>query len=154
MGYAEIMIVRELESTLMASTKQFPVTVMLGARQVGKTTLVKQIQSRLTRRSIYLDLEIPSDLQKIAQDSVFYLRQHAEQTVIIDEVQRLPELFPVIRALVDEQRMSGRFILLGSAGKAILQNASESLAGRVNYLEMQPLLLSELEADQVMPHLL
>ena len=148
-----LMIVREIEAALFASTAQFPVTVLLGARQVGKTTLAKAIRARLTQTSIYLDLEIPSDMQKIATDSFFYLKQQEGKTVIIDEVQRLPELFPMIRALVDQHRTPGRFILLGSASKTILQNASESLAGRVNYLEMQPILLSELKPDQVMEHL-
>ena len=148
------MIIREIESAILANNAQFPITVLLGARQVGKTTLVKTIRERLQHPSIYLDLEIPSDLQKLSTDSFLYLKQQEEKTVIIDEVQRLPELFPVIRALVDQNRIAGRFILLGSAGKEILKNASESLAGRVNYLEMQPLLLSELQPHQLMKHLL
>ena len=148
------MIIRDIESRLFASTGQFPVTVLLGARQIGKTTLAKSIRDRLERPSIYLDLEIPSDLQKLSADSFFYLTQQEDKTVIIDEVQRLPELFPIIRALVDQNLTNGRFILLGSAGREILKNASESLAGRVNYMEMQPVLLSELNGSQLMRHLL
>lgn len=148
------MITREMEAELLAVTAQFPVTVLLGARQVGKTTLAKAARERLGKPSVYLDLEIPSDLQKFAADSFLYLKSQEEKTVIIDEVQRLPELFPLIRALVDQRRDPGRFILLGSAGKQILRNASESLAGRAAYLEMQPILLSELPSDQAMAHLL
>ena len=101
------MIIREIESRLFASTGQFPVTVLLGARQIGKTTLAKSIRDRLERPSIYLDLEIPSDLQKLSADSFFFLKQQEDKTVIIDEVQRLPELFPIIRALVDQNLTNG-----------------------------------------------
>ncbi|MFN0205923.1 MAG: ATP-binding protein [Planctomycetota bacterium] len=148
------MIFRKIETELLASIAQFPVTVLLGARQVGKTTLAKSVRDRVAQHSAYLDLEIPSDLQKVAADGFLYLKQQENKTVIIDEVQRLPELFPIIRALVDQNRTPGRFILLGSASKTILTSASESLAGRVNYLEMQPIELCELVPNKLMLHLL
>jgi hypothetical protein len=113
---------------------------------VGKTTLARSLDPG--KPTHYLDLERPSDHAKLA-DPELYLSQRPGQLVILDEVQRLPGLFPVLRGLVDERRRagerSGQFLLLGSASPELLQQSSETLAGRISYLELSPFLLTELD---------
>jgi predicted AAA+ superfamily ATPase len=107
--------------------------------------------------SHYLDLERPSDIAKLA-DPELYLGRFADHLVILDEVQRLPGLFPVLRSLIDERRRAGersaQFLILGSASPELLQQSSETLAGRISYLELDPLNLTELgSGKEVMdPH--
>ncbi len=134
------MIGRQLEAKLALSLEEFPVTGIIGPRQVGKTTLVRQWQNGADM--VYLDLERNSDLNKL-QDPELFLTRVASKTVVLDEVQHLPELFPLLRSLVDDDRRPGRFVILGSASPALLRQSSESLAGRINYLEMFPLNLVE-----------
>jgi len=148
------MIKREVEKEIIASLKVFPAVILLGARQVGKTTLSRHIKTKLKRKAIYFDLENPSDFEKLSGDSKFFLEQHKDSTVVIDEVQRLPELFPLIRYLIDKKKINGRFILLGSAGKNILESASESLAGRAKYIEMNPIFYSEISSTKFQHHFL
>lgn len=138
------MIRRLLEEHVLNQISYFPAVVIVGPRQVGKTTLVKMLQSRLPKSSVYLDLEIPSQIARLSPDPELYLSNRPEVTVILDEVQQLPDLFPLLRGLIDQHRVAGRFLLLGSASPHLLRNTSESLAGRVIYLEMHPLLLEEL----------
>ncbi len=139
------MLPREIESTLIKRLGQTPAVALLGSRQVGKTTLARGLDTR--RRTHYLDLERPSDLAKLA-DPELYLSRFADHLVILDEVQRLPDLFPVLRSLIDERRRSGeragQFLLLGSASPELLQQSSETLAGRISYLELTPFQLPEL----------
>jgi len=117
---------------------------LLGPRQVGKTTLALELARR--RPSLYLDLEAPSDRAKLAEPELF-LRHHEHELVILDEIQRTPDLFPVLRGLIDsgrrEGRGLGRFLVLGSASLELLQQSAESLAGRIAYTELVPLLLAE-----------
>ncbi len=136
------MITRTIAQDYLISLDEFPVTGLIGPRQVGKTTLVKQWESQ--DRMLYLDLERTSDLAKLSDPELF-LTQQTDKTVILDEVQHLPELFPLLRSLVDENRRPGRFVVLGSASPTLLRQSSESLAGRINYLEMFPLSLSEVQ---------
>lgn len=120
----------------------FPCVAIIGPRQVGKTTLAKIIQKGY-ELSTYLDLEFQKDYLKL-EDAETYLRQFENHLVIIDEVQRKKDLFPVLRALIDLNRRPGRFLILGSASPDLLRNSSESLAGRVAYHELTPFLLPEL----------
>ncbi|MBP7034027.1 MAG: AAA family ATPase, partial [Syntrophobacterales bacterium] len=96
---------------------------------MGKTTLAKMIKDKARPDAVYLDLELPSDWNKL-QDPELYLEQFEKQLVIIDEIQRMPALFPLLRALVDKNRVPGRFLILGSASPALIRHSSESLAGR------------------------
>lgn len=143
------MIERQLFSTIETALSDYPAVALLGARQVGKTTLARQIGD--ARSAVYLDIERPSDQQKLA-DPEAYLSLHSQRLVILDEVQHMPELFPVLRSLIDEGRRNGqttgRFLLLGSATGELLRQSGESLAGRVAYIELPPLQLPELAEEQ------
>lgn len=140
------MIQRELNHTILENLSYFPVTGIVGPRQVGKTTLAKKILSEYNKPYIHLDLELDSDLQRLSEAETF-LRFHEDKLVVIDEIQRLPRLFPLLRALVDENRRAGRFLILGSASPNVLRDSSESLAGRIAYSELTPISLRELPID-------
>jgi predicted AAA+ superfamily ATPase len=132
---------RKLEDKIIASMKQFPVVGIIGSRQTGKTTLAKMIQKQ-NANSVYLDLELPSDQNKL-REAELYFDRHDDALVIIDEIQRMPSLFALIRALVDQNRAPGRFLILGSASLDMIKKSSESLAGRVIYHELTPFQLDE-----------
>ncbi len=109
--------------------------------------MVKSIQSKLPKPSIYLDLENPADRSRMENRSLF-LDFNKDKTVILDEIHKLPDLFPELRGAIDRYRVTGRLLLLGSASYDLLKNTSQSLAGRIAYLELTPFLLRELpEAD-------
>jgi len=137
------MITRRIFQEIQDSLTYFPVVSIIGPRQVGKTTLAKQIMSTLVKPSIYLDLEIQSDLFKL-NDAELFLSQHTDYLVVIDEVQHKKELYPLLRGLVDRQRDPGRFLLLGSASPELIRDSSESLAGRIAYHQLHPFDLSEI----------
>jgi len=143
-----MMISRTLHDAIAASLIKYPVVSLLGSRQVGKTTLAKSVKEAAARDVIYLDLELPSDWNKL-QDPELYLRQFSETLVIIDEIQRMPSLFPIIRALVDQNRVGGRFLILGSASPALLRHSSESLAGRIIYHELTPFNMFETGSEHL-----
>jgi len=126
---------------------RFPVVGLVGARQVGKTTLAKMICAERQASAIYLDLELDEDVSKLQQPQM-YLEQHKGSLVVIDEIQRKPELFALLRALVDADRRPGRFLVLGSASPALLRQSSESLAGRICYHELLPLAFDEIGAPE------
>jgi len=137
------MIKRFTQNRLENLLKSFPSVALIGPRQVGKTTLVKQIQQKIKSESIYLDLELPSDFNKLL-DAETFLSQNLSKTIIIDEVQRKKDLFPLLRALIDKDRKPGKFILLGSASPDLLRDSSETLAGRIAYLELPPFIINEI----------
>jgi predicted AAA+ superfamily ATPase len=143
------MIERRQYSALQSALAAFPVVGLVGARQVGKTTLAKQLAMGPGVDAVMLDLERPSDLAKLREPEL-YLEQHRDRLVILDEIQRLPDLFPILRALVDTDRRPGRFLLLGSASPDLIQGASESLAGRIRYLELDPLTQDEVDPSATM----
>ncbi len=120
--------------------RQFPVVALIGARQVGKTTLARQFASGRRPTTIF-DLERPADLARLASPELALAPLRG--LVILDEIQRRPELFPTLRVLVDRPRQPASFLVLGSASPALLRQASESLAGRIAYYELPPLSLWE-----------
>lgn len=142
------MIERSLLPTLLETLADFPAVALLGPRQAGKTTLAITVGEAQTQ-SVYLDLESPSDRQKLT-DPEAYLSMHEQRLVILDEVQHMPVLFQTLRGLIDRGRRAGlgnsRFLLLGSASGDLLRQSSESLAGRIAYLELPPLQLLELDS--------
>jgi predicted AAA+ superfamily ATPase len=141
---------RQSQQKLIQRLQQFPAVGLLGPRQVGKTTLAFA-QKALYPDALYVDLELPS-AQRQMDDPEAFLMAHAQQLVILDEVQRMPELFGVLRGVIDQRRRmgqaSGQFLLLGSATGVLMQQPSESLAGRVAYVELPPLLALEIFTDQ------
>lgn len=134
------MIKRRITTELFELLDTSPAVALIGPRQVGKTTLALEIAAQ--RPSIYLDLESDADRAKLAEPEL-YLAGHEDKLVILDEVHRLPDLFQNLRGLIDRGRRSGhktgRFLLLGSASIDLLKQSGETLAGRIAYLEMQPI---------------
>jgi len=138
-------IQRYLEPGITKALLNFPITAITGPRQCGKSTLVKHLLNAYPE-NIYLDLERPSDLQKL-EDAEWFLASQKDKLICIDEVQRRPELFPLIRSLVDEWNKPGCFLILGSASRDLLKQSSESLAGRITYKRLTPFLWDELKND-------
>jgi len=140
------MIARQAETRLFAMMNRFPGVVLIGPRQVGKTTLAHSVADQLGAKAIYLDLELPSDRAKLA-DPELYFHQHEDALIILDEIHRVPEIFQPLRGIIDQRRRKGKrtkqFLLLGSASIELMQQSSESLAGRIDYLELTPLLVTE-----------
>ena len=138
------MIPRRANRQLKHLLAKFPAVVLIGPRQVGKTTLAREFLSQDT--GIYLDLESPRDQRKISRPEE-YLGKHVGELVILDEIQHLPKLFAPLRGLIDEGRRVGRphgqYLLLGSGSLEVIQQSSETLAGRIAYLELFPLDLLE-----------
>jgi len=136
------MLPRHAETELLELLGFFPVVAIVGPRQVGKTTLAKELLSRMGREDVYLDLENPEDEAKLT-DPVLFFKANADRCVVLDEIQRMPQLFPVLRSMVDMKRQPARFLLLGSATPALIRDSSESLAGRIAYRELCPFNLTE-----------
>ena len=146
------MIPRRLLPALTAALTEAPAVALLGPRQVGKTTLALEVAE--SRPAIYLDLESEVDRAKLAEPEL-YLSQHADKLVILDEVQRTPQLFQSLRGLIDAGRRrgqgqgKGRFLVLGSASIDLLKQSGETLAGRIRYLELAPLDAGDLGRDSL-----
>ncbi len=137
------LIHRNMEEFLELSLKEMPVTAVLGPRQCGKTTLIKILAER-DPDIILLDMENPDDL-RVMEDASAFFKFHRDKLICIDEVQRVPELFPILRYEVDQDNNNGRFVILGSASPDLLRQSSETLAGRIRYLELTPFLLDEIK---------
>lgn len=135
-------IARTIESEVAKALRRAPVVAILGPRQCGKSTLARRIIGQRPN-ALYLDLERPSERQRLSEPELF-LSRHRDRLVCLDEIQRAPELFAVLRSLVDEHRRPGRFLLLGSASRELIRQSSETLAGRIAYLELTPFRVPEL----------
>lgn len=132
---------RALTRKILQKIQATPVTAILGPRQCGKSTLAIAIISEMAN-SLYLDLERPSDINKLRDPETFF-SVNSEKLICLDEIQRAPELFPILRSIVDVHNKNGQIIILGSASPDLLKQSSESLAGRISYLELTPFLLKE-----------
>lgn len=145
------MIDRYLKPKLREMLQQFPAVALLGPRQVGKTTLARE----MAPKADYLDLENPEDRQKL-EDARGFLMQRTGRLIILDEVQRMPGLFQVLRGVIDERIRAGeeanQFLLLGSASIDLLKQSSETLAGRIAYLELGPFNQLELPEQTLEQH--
>lgn len=134
-------ISRWIEADARKRLNSAPALVLLGPRQVGKTTLARKIAATWAGPSIYLDMERPADRARL-DDADTYLRAQQGKLVIIDEIHRVPSLFEILRGIIDDWRAAGQrnshFLLLGSAALDLMQQASETLAGRVAYLDIAP----------------
>lgn len=136
------MISRQKLKTVTLLCKEFPAVAILGPRQVGKTTMAQVISKILKRPVLYFDLENTKDFQRIQQTDLSD-EQYKKHCIIIDEVQRMPELFAQLRPIIDANRKPGRFILTGSASPELVKGVSESLAGRIGFVELSPISLTE-----------
>jgi predicted AAA+ superfamily ATPase len=135
-------IARSLEAEVHEKLRENPVVAIVGPRQCGKTTLARRVLGGL-ESTVFLDLERPSDAARL-QDPEAFFALHAGETVCLDEVQRFPELFPVLRAIVDSSPRHGQVLVLGSASPDLLRQSSETLAGRISFVELTPFLVPEL----------
>jgi predicted AAA+ superfamily ATPase len=140
---------RQFETTVRQKLLQTPAVVLLGPRQVGKTTLARTLAIDWPGGAVYLDLERPADRLRL-EDADTYLRAQQGRLVILDEIHRAPGVFEVLRGIIDDNRQagirSGQFLLLGSAALALMRQSSETLAGRVAYLDMAPFNVMEATA--------
>jgi len=134
---------KEHVDAILELLRAFPAVAILGPRQIGKTTLARQVARQYRGPRHRLDLENPADLNRLLEDPVLVLNE-LEGLVVIDEVQRRPELFPVLRVLADRRPRRARFLILGSASPALIKQSSESLAGRITYYGLGGLGLQEL----------
>ena len=135
-------VIRTISTDFQEYMQIFPATGIVGPRQVGKTTLAKQMADK--EDYLYMDLESSTEREKL-KDPVFFLSQFAGRCVILDEIQFMPELFAALRGIIDADRRPGRFIVLGSASPDIIRNSADTLAGRIGYLELTPFTLAEVE---------
>ena len=144
------MIKRQISPEISKALARQAAVALIGPRQVGKTTLALEIGKN--QPSIYLDLESPTDRNKLTSPELF-LNRHTDKLVILDEIHRMPRLFETLRGIIDTARRSGhgygRFLILGSASIELMRQSSESLAGRIEYIDLNPLNLSELEAHSL-----
>ena len=148
------MIPRLAESAIRKKLLQTPAVVLLGPRQVGKTTLARQIAGNWPGGAVYLDLERSADRLRL-EDAEDYLRAHVGRLVIMDEIHRAPGVFESLRGIIDENRLagvrSGQFLLLGSASLDLMRQSSETLAGRVSYMDISPIHIQEVIPVQIEP---
>ena len=130
---------RIAQTHLEKALKRSPVVALLGPRQSGKSTLAKML---LTDKSVYLDLQNREDIRQLNEPELFF-DANRDHLICLDEIQLLPEFFNVLRSEVDKDRRNGRFLLLGSASRDLIQHSSETLAGRIAYVELTPFLWQE-----------
>ena len=130
------LIAREITATVKTRLKNYPAVALLGARQTGKSTLAGMVIKGI-KKAIHLDLERPSDLNKLTDPEAFF-SQFSDHLICLDEIQRTPEIFPVLRGVIDRHQRNGQFLILGSASRDLIRQSSESLAGRISYIEITP----------------
>ena len=142
------MIKRNTTLKIAQLLDEFPAVGVLGPRQVGKTTLAQELADTMSPQPVYLDLESPRDRAKLSEPEA-YFELHQHQLIILDEIQRIPELFSILRGVIDRRRRqgqkTGQFLILGSASLDLLKQSSESLAGRIAYRELSGFNVSEVE---------
>ena len=145
----ESMYTRAATARLKDLLGRFPAVCLSGPRQAGKTTLARAIADELGDKATYLDLELPSDSAKLS-DPESFLSGYENRLVVLDEIQRAPGVFQALRGIIDQRRRkgirAGQFLLLGSASIELLKQSAETLAGRISYLELTPLMLVEVQA--------
>jgi predicted AAA+ superfamily ATPase len=139
-------IKRNIEKTLIDDLNHFPVVALLGPRQCGKSTLALNLKKKISH-FLYLDLDSISDLRKLEDPELFF-NSNKDKLVCLDEIQNRPDLFPVLRSILDRNNKNGQVLILGSASRDLIRQSSESLAGRISYLELTPFLHSEISKNK------
>ncbi len=140
-------IERFLTKDILRRLRHMPAVAMLGPRQCGKSTLARHLIARM-ENGLYLDLEKRSDLNKLRDPEAFF-ELNRDKLVCLDEIQRTPELYSPLRSIIDEHDRNGQLLMLGSASRELIQQASESLAGRISYLELTPFHLNEVGDNEL-----
>jgi predicted AAA+ superfamily ATPase len=140
------LIQRKIEYFVKENLNIFPAIVILGPRQCGKSTLIRMMSGYL-QDFIYLDLQNRDDIAKLSEPSLFF-QANKQKTICLDEIQLIPDMFSILRSEIDINRRLGRFILLGSASRDLIQHSAESLAGRIGIIELTPFLISELSIEK------
>jgi uncharacterized protein len=128
--------IRDKKANVLQRLKHMPAVALLGPRQCGKTTLAKAILATIPN-SVYLDLERDSHANQL-QDPETFFRTHRDRLICLDEIQRRPDLFPLLRSELDERGTNGAILMLGSASPELMTHATESLAGRIGFIELTP----------------
>ena len=139
-------VTRKFTELVLEDLDTFPCVAILGPRQCGKSTLAGMLKETI-KNIVYIDLENPADLRKL-DDPLLFFEQNTNKLVCLDEIQRRPELFPVLRSVLDRNKRKGQALILGSASRELLRQSSESLAGRISYIELTPFLLSETDGSR------
>lgn len=133
--------------TIEINLRVHPACALLGPRQVGKTTLARMfVEDSGAENYHFFDLENPLDIARL-ENPMLTLSKMEGKLIIIDEIQRAPELFPVIRVLIDDKKKNQKFLILGSASRDLIRQSSETLAGRIGYIELMPFSLDEVDHD-------
>ena len=146
------MIQRKASAEIKLLLKEFAAVGVLGPRQVGKTTLAQDISETFDPKPIYLDLESPRDLAKLDNPEI-YLENNKDRLIILDEIQRVPEIFAILRGVIDQRKRegfkTGQFLILGSSSLDLLKQSSESLAGRIAYKELTGISVLEIDHSEI-----
>lgn len=136
-------ISRSIREQVLRRLKSNPAVALLGARQVGKSTLAKELVNEIGN-AIYLDLEKESDREKIGKDPELFLEVNSDKFICLDEIQHLPDLFMTLRSVIDQNERNGQFLILGSASRDLIKQSGETLAGRIAYIEIHPFEVGEI----------
>jgi predicted AAA+ superfamily ATPase len=143
-------MIQRIELTELADLlNKNPAVALLGARQIGKTTLAKLYAQKSKKEILFLDLELESHFARLSNDAESYLLKNKDKLIVIDEVQRMPKLFALLRAMIDMDRRPGRFLLLGSSSPHLVKGVSESLAGRIAFVDLGGINLNEAFASKI-----
>ena len=132
----------QLTKRLKELLKNYPAVAILGARQVGKSTIAKNFLSLWKKKSLYLDLQLPKDRNKISEPEAFF-EFNKQSLICLDEIQYKPHLFQILRGVIDQRKRNGQFLILGSASRDLIQQSSETLAGRIAFLDITPFDIEE-----------
>ena len=130
------LVEREITKTVISRLENYPAVALLGARQVGKSTLAGMVINQF-QKAIHLDLERPADIAKLTDPEAFF-SQFSDHLICLDEIQRTPDIFPILRVVIDRNQRNSQFLILGSASRDLIRQSSESLAGRLSYIEITP----------------
>ena len=130
------LVEREITKTVISRLENYPAVALLGARQVGKSTLAGMVINQF-QKAIHLDLERPADIAKLTDPEAFF-SQFSDHLICLDEIQRTPDIFPILRVVIDRNKRNSQFLILGSASRDLIRQSSESLAGRLSYIEITP----------------
>lgn len=134
---------RKITNTVRKRLIANPAIALLGARQVGKTTISELVRDQMTK-AVYLDLERPADLIKLTDAEAFF-NEFREHLIVLDEIQRTPDIFPVLRSVIDRNKRNAQFLILGSASRDLIRQSSETLAGRLSYNEV--IIIAQVDAE-------